>query len=134
MNPHVRISAPCPTRSIRPMTISATDQPTKSRIATSGMSASPRLVIWNANAASATIDTDGDADRQLGQPEQRDSRAVLELGHRRDHEVQQVARPRLLEEAGRDAHLGLEHDVEEDDPGEQERSSWQPRCRSAAPK
>src|SRR5581483_3296830 len=49
------------------------------------------------------------------QAEQHDARHVLALADRRDHEVEEVARPRLLHEPGRDGDVRLVEDVHEQD-------------------
>jgi hypothetical protein len=60
-----------------------------------------------------------DAHDQLGQPEQGDPGDQLQLAQGRHHQAEQVARPGLLHEAGRDGDLGLVDDVPEHDPGQQ---------------
>ena len=54
---------------------------------------------------------DADARHDLHRGEQRDAGEVLELADRRDHHVDEVARPGLLHEARRQPDAGLVDDV-----------------------
>ena len=74
----------------------------------------------NANSPSATSATTVTPIASLASPNSTTPATYSHLAQRRHEQVQQVARPRLLHEAGREADLGLEDDVEEEDPGEQE--------------
>ena len=115
MIPHAIASAPVPKRSTMPITNSEIAQPTTSSTAAIGNEPEPERPRVEAEERERGDGHHRDAEHELHHAEQRDAADVLDLGQRRDHQVEQVAGPRLFEQPGAHGDLRLVDDVPEDD-------------------